>query len=584
MNIPATPGSQQSKIPLWQQVLLGFFILGVLILATVVISSYLSGPAPVPAANPTVHLRILAINDFHGQLPDGQMLDNHPAGSAPVLSSYLRPEMEPANADGVIVALPGDIVGASPPESGLLLDEPTMLYFNGFANSYCPIGSQDANTSCNMVAGLGNHEFDKGIDELMRKIGGGDGTANISRLVEPYPGSRSTYTCANVVWKANNTPILPPYLLRTVGGVPVAFIGAVTSDTPRIQNAANIEDVLFLDEAESVNRYIPAIHARGVHAVIVLLHEGGTQDAYTGPTRANTTVTGRVAEIVPRLDPDVDVVLSAHTHAFTNAYLNNSGGNPVLVTQAWSYSMGYADIDLIINRTTGEIVEKTAEIVPAYADQSPGTSPDQKAAAFLAADEKIVEPEVEELVGSAAADITREQDPAGESALGDLVVDSQRAAMKADVGFSSSGSVRADLRQGKIRWGDLYAVQPFAGTVLSMTLSGDQIRRALEQQWEEPLPPHNLMVSGLSYTYDPTRPAGSRVVNVTINNRPLDPEATYISSMVDFLANGGDGYTTFREGTNITNGPLDVDALVAYTESLPQPVNVTIDGRIRMIG
>ena len=528
-------------------------------------------------------MKILAINDFHGQLPEGQTLDKHPAGSAPVLASYLRPEMEPANADGIIVALPGDIVGASPPESGLLLDEPTMLYFNGYANAYCAIGP-DADTSCNMVAGLGNHEFDKGVPELMRKIGGGDGTANISRLVQSYPGSRSTYTCANVVWKANNTPILSPYTLRTVAGVPVAFIGAVTSDTPRIQNAANIEDVLFLDEAESVNRYIPEIHAHGVHAIIVLLHEGGTQTAYSGPTRTNTTVIGRVTEIVPRLDPDVDVVLSAHTHAFTNAYLNNSGNNPVLVTQAWSYGRGYADIDLIINRTTGEIVGKTADIIPAFADTFPGTSPNSAASAFLAADEKIVEPEVEELIGTAAQAITREQNLAGESALGDMVVDSQRTAMKADVGFSSSGSVRADLRQGKIRWGDLYAVQPFAGTVLSLTLSGDQIRQVLEQQWEEPLPPHNLMVSGLMYTYDSTRPAGRRVVNVTINNRLLDSRANYTASMVDFLAGGGDGYTTFREGTNRRSGPVDVDALVAFTESLPQPVNMTIDGRIRRIG
>jgi 5'-nucleotidase len=549
-----------------------------------VLLPYQPGTAPSAESSPTVHLKILAINDFHGQLPDGQTLDKHPAGSAPVLASYLRPEMEPANADGIIVALPGDIVGASPPESGLLLDEPTMLYFNGYANAYCTAEPGDDGTSCNMVAGLGNHEFDKGIPELLRKIGGGDGSANISRIIEPYPGSRSTYTCANVVWKANNTPVLPPWTLRKVGGVPVAFIGAVTSGTPRIQNAANIGDVLFLDEAESVNRYIPDIHAHGVHAIVVLLHEGGTQAAYTGPTRTNTTVTGRVAEIVPRFDPDVDVVLSAHTHAFTNAYLNNSGNNPVLVTQAWSYSRGYADIDLIINRTTGEIEQKTAEIIPVYADQSPGTNPDPAAAAFLAADEKIVEPEVDEMIGTAALDITRDQDPAGESALGDLVADSQRAAMKADVGFLTSGSVRADLRQGTIRWGDLYAVQPFAGTVLSLTLSGDRIRRVLEQQWEEPLPPHNLMVSGLTYTYDPARPAGSRVVNVTIGNRPLDPKAMYTVSMADFLAGGGDGYTTFTEGTNRTSGPPDVDALVAYMESLPQPVHVTTDGRIRKAG
>jgi 5'-nucleotidase len=566
------------------QILIALCIIAAIIIAVVILFTPGSGPAPVVTESPTVHLKILAINDFHGQLPDGQKLNKRPAGSAPVLASYLRTEMEPAGADGIIVALPGDIVGASPPESGLLLDEPALLYFNGYANSYCAVGSEDDETSCNMVAGLGNHEFDKGIPELMRKIDGGNGAASISRLVEPYPGSRSTYTCANVVWKSNNTPILPPWTLRTVNGVPVAFIGAVSSNTQQIPKSAHIDDLVFLDEAESINRYIPEIHAAGIHTIIVLLHEGGTQDAYTGPTRSNTTVTGRVAEIVPRLDPDVDVVLSGHTHAFTNAYLNNAGGNPVLVTQAWSYSRGYADIDLIINRTTGEIVQKSAEVIPAYADQGPGTSPDPETAAFLAAGEKMVEPEVEELVGRAAFDITREKTTAGESAMGDMVVDSQRAAMKADAGFSSAGSVRADLMQGTITWGNLYAVQPFANTVVSMTLSGDQIRRVLERQWEEPLPPYNLMVSGIVYTYDPVRPAGSRVVNVTINNRPLDPKADYTVSMADFLAGGGDGYTMFREGTNITNGPMDIDALVAYTESLPQPVNVTTDGRIRRIG
>ncbi|MCX6696162.1 MAG: 5'-nucleotidase, partial [Methanoregula sp.] len=240
--------------------------------------------------------------------------------------------------------------------------------------------------------------------------------------------------------------------------------------------------------------------------------------------------------------------------------------------------------DLTIDRGSGEIMEKSAQIILAYADQPPGTSPDPAKMAFIVADEMIIAPVVDRMIGVAAQDMTREQDRAGESVLAELVVDGQRAVMKTDVGFLTTGSVRADLSRGNITWGNLYAIQPFAATVLSMTLSGEQIQSILEQQWQEPLPPHNLAVSGLVYSYDATRPAGVRLEDIKIRGLPLDQKATYTVSVVDFLAGGGDGYTTFIDGQIITNGPVDVDALVAYVTSLPQPVNATIDGRIQKIG
>jgi 5'-nucleotidase len=434
-----------------------------------------------------------------------------------------------------------------------------------------------------MVATPGNHEFDKGIPELMRKINGGDGTTNITHLADPYPGTRAGYVCANVVWTANNTPIFPPYTIRTVSGVPVAFIGADTMSTPNLTNAANIDGVSFLDEADSINRYVPEIQRQGVHAIVVLLHEGGSQTPYDGPTQPGGNVTGRVAVIIPRLDSDVDVVLSGHTHKFTNAYLTNAGGKPVLVTQAYMYSMGYADVDLTIDRATDEITVKSARIVPAYADVAPGTSPDPAATAFLAADENVLSRVENRLVGVAAGDITRDQNPAGESALGDLVADGPRAVMKTDVGFGTSGGIRADLSGGNITWGNLFTIQPFGNTVLSMTLSGDEIRQILERQWQTPLPPHNLVVSGLAYTWDAEKPAGSRVTGVTIHGVPLDRNANYTVATDGYLASGGDGYTIFEGGRDIIYGPADVDALVTYVGSLPQPVNVTVDGRISRI-
>jgi 5'-nucleotidase len=458
-----------------------------------------------------------------------------------------------------------------------------MLFFNGFANPNCSIGSNSPSASCNVVATLGNNEFDYGIPEMFRMINGGNGNTTIPHIVNPYPGSKLDYVCANVVWTANNTTILPPYTIRNVGGIPVAFIGACTISTPSLQNPANVEGLTFLDEADTINGYIPEIHKQGVHAIVVLLHEGGNQTPYDGPTRLNETVTGRITQIIPRLDPGVDVVMSAHTHEFTNAYLNNDVGKPVLVTQADMWSRAYADIDLSIDRTTGEIVAKSARIIPAYADQYPGTSPDPAATALLAEEETMYASVANQTIGIAAQNITREENRAGESAMGDMVADAERAAMKTDVGFETSSDILANLSSGNITWNDLYAVQPTGGTVLSLTLTGEQILETLERQWQEPTPPGNLIVSGLRYTYNASKPAGSRVTEVKINGVLLNPNTTYSVSTDSFLLNGGSGYPMFGEGLNITDGYDNIDTLVSYVESLPQPVNVTVDGRIRRI-
>ncbi len=580
-----TPGSWRDRIPVKSQILMGICALCILILALVFLSVYPAGPVAVSHTNATVHVKILEINDFHGHMATGQTMSNRPVGGAPVLASYLKSAMASGNADGTIIALPGDVIGSSPPVSGLLMDEPSMLFFNSFANQYCTIGSNSPSGSCNMVATLGNQEFNNGVPELLRMINGGNGTTNITHIVDPYPGTKIDYVSANVVWTTNNTPVLPPYTLRTVDGVTVAFIGADTITTPNLTTPANVKNLTFLDEADSINRYIPEIQQQGVHAIVVLLHEGGNQTPYEGPTQVNATMQndGRVVGIVSRLDPAVDVVLSAHTHEFTNAFLPDSAGKPVLVTQAYMYSRGYGDIDLTIDRSTGKIVEKSAQIVPTYADQAPGTSPDPAATALLNEAQNAVDPVEKQVIGAAAEDITLAQNRAGESAMGNLVADEERAAMKTDVGFDTSGDIFANISKGNITWIDLYNVQPNAGTLMSMTMSGEQIRQTLEQQWQAPLPSSNLIVSGVSYTYDAAKPAGSKLISVSVNGVPLNLNATYTVATVDTLTLGDDGYTTFGRGSNMSYGPVDVNALVSYVRLLPQPVNVTTDGRIQRI-
>jgi len=577
------PGLRLDRIPVVLQIFYGCCILLILILAPIVLSSYFPETVPAMHSNAPVHVKILAINDFHGQLPPGQAVNKRPAGSAPVLASYLKSAMVSGNADGTIIALPGDIVGASPPQSGLLADEPTLLFFNEFANPSCTGGIGSADSGCNMIATVGNHEFDRGTGELLRQVYGGNGTSPVTHLTDPYPGSRSSYTCANVVWKENGTPIFPPYIIRNISGVPIAFIGADTMTTPERLAPHRADEVRFLNETESINRYVAEVQKDGMHAIVILLHEGGDQQAYEGTTRDGVNVTGRVTGIVAGLDGDVDVVLSGHTHAFSNAWLPNAAGKPVLVTQAWSYSKGYADVDLILDPATRDIVNKSARIIVTYADSPPGTAPDPETAAFLAEDGQAVAPVIGRQIAVIARDITRDPEAAGESALGDLLADAQRSVMETDVAFITTGTMRSDLKQGNATWGDVFTIQPFSGTVVSMKLTGQQIRDALERQWQEPLPPHPLGVSGLSYTYDTKQPAGSRVQEVRVGGVSLDPAATYTAAMMDYLSIGGDGYTVFMNGTLITTGSSDVDTLASYLGSLPQPVNVTTDGRIRRI-
>ncbi len=575
------PDSRQDDRPVKVQILSGLCILAILILAPVLLSWYLPAPALTPQTSAIVHVKILAVNDFHGQLPPGQTLNKRPAGGSPVLASYLKSAMASSDADGTIIALPGDIVGASPPQSGLLSDEPSLLFFNEFANPSCSGGG--AEYGCNMVATPGNHEFDRGTGELLREINGGNGNLTITHIADPYSGSRSSYTCANVVWKENSTPVFPPYVIRNISGIPIAFIGADTMTTPERLAPHRADDVQFLNETESVNRYVAEVRKQGLHAIVILLHEGGKQDAYEGTTREGANVTGRVTGIVSGLDGDVDVVLSGHTHEFTNAWLPNAAGKPVLVTQAWSSSKGYADVDLTLDPTSRDIVNKSARIIAAYADSPPGTTPDPETATLLSKAGQAVAPVIGRQVAVVAQDITREKNADGESALGDLLADAQRSVMETDVAFITTGTLRSDLKQGNATWGDLYTIQPFSGTVVSMKLTGQQIHDALERQWQEPLPPHPLGVSGLTYTYDTTRPTGSRVQEVRVGGVPLDPAATYTAAMMDYLSIGGDGYAVFTKGTLITTGPSDVDTLASYLGSFPRPVNMTTDGRILRI-
>lgn len=485
----------------------------------------------------------------------------------------------------------------SPWSSALLLDEPTIDFFNQLTNQNCRFHGRSSQR-CNLIGTLGNHEFDKGQEELLRLLNGGN--AATGPFLDPdHLAAKFPYVSANVVSATTGKTILPPYVIKRVQykdeegetrEMPIAFIGAVLKDTPTIVTPAGVAGLKFLDEADAINSYVPEIKARGVHTIVVLIHQGGFQNNYIGQTDATKpTVSGEIVGIVSRLDDEIDLVVSGHSHAFTNALLPNGHSKQILVPQAFSFSTAYADIDLQIDPKTRDVIAKSAAIITTFADQGPGLTPDQAAADLTAQAEARVAPIANQLVGNITADFTRTQNSVGESSLGNLIADAQRAALKTQVAFMNPGGIRADLLfvgtrnppqpDRTVTYNDLFTVQPFGNSLVKTDLTGQQIIDLLNQQF----PPNqtsqrSLQGSRLTYTWDATGPAGDKIASVQIGGAAIDKTAVYSATVNSFLATGGDNFTVLNAGANRVGGAQDIDALVDYIKSLSQPVAPPVVG------
>lgn len=546
--------------------------------------------APNWKREPIVEVKLLGINDFHGQLSP-RAVGARPTGGAAVLAAYLEAASTQANGDTFIIHA-GDHVGASPPNSALLQDEPAISVLNLLANDRClpfklqrrlPDWAQSSvQGRCNIIGTLGNHEFDEGSVELLRLIAGGDHPDG-PFLQNTWEGARFPYVSANVLVTATGKPLLPPYTIKLLdGGVRIGVIGAVLKETPTIVTPTGVAGLKFIDEADAINAAARELRRQGIRTLVVTIHQGIPQTSYEGPTDPGVQgLTGPIVDIVKRLDDEIDLVISGHAHGFTNALIANNQGKQILVTQAFSASTAYADIDLSISRGSGDVVEKSAAIVTTWADQDAGLSPDPTVAALVAAADQRVAPLVNRLIGVAQTAVTRVENAAGESALGNLIADAQRVVTGAQFAFMNPGGIRAELDAGEVTWGDLFTIQPFANDLVSLDLTGAQIDLLLEQQWLNQTTPRILKTSGLSYTWDAARPAGDRVIEIrNAANNPLDPAATYRVTVNSFIAAGGDNFLVLPLGTNRVVGPVDLDALVQHIESLTQPFTAQIEGRI----
>ncbi len=571
-------------------------------------------------AGQDVPVQLVAMNDFHGRIslttggdsqlvtapgPDGVFgpgasgtsddVVAEVGGSANVAATVQRLQAafrEQSGESSSFFVGAGDLVSASPFESSVFKDEPAIEVLNALGLD---------------VSSVGNHEFDRGTDELRRISAATDGefTDDVAACdgVTPgvdgcfgeaehaFTGAGFPYLAANVVSRETGEPMLPPYeVFDTPGGHRVALIGVVTETTPTIVSPTGIADVEFLDEADAVNRWVPELRADGVEAIGVLVHEGGEA---TGPTALDPNgcdqLEGAILDINDRVDPAVDLVVSAHSHQAYNCLLPVAGGEPRLVTQAGFYGRLVTDIRLTLDGATGD-VDRTATY---SATNVPVTreAPDPAVQSIVdywnvrAAEAGNV------VVGQITGDVLRARDPAGnpvrddESVLGTFVANAQLAGAQAapDLGapvvaFMNPGGLRTDILfaggpagegDGNVTYRELFDVQPFSNTVNAITLTGAGIKQVLEQQFPSAARSSTLVLStsdGFAYEYDPARPEGDRVFacSITIGGQPVDPAGSYRVAANSFLVAGGDAFTAFASGTGPVTGPLDVDTAVSY--------------------
>jgi len=515
-----------------------------------------------------VDVQLIGINDFHGNiappgtltLPDGRVN----AGGAEYLATHIA-QLRKENRNTLVVSA-GDNIGASPLVSGLFHDEPTIEAFNAMGVD---------------ISAVGNHEFDEGSAELLRMQDGGCHPVDGCQDGDGFAGADFDYLAANVVDDDTGKTLFRPYEIRRVGGVKVGFIGVVLKDTPTIVTPSGVEGLTFGDEADAINKYTAKLKKKGVRAIVVLMHQGDTVDA--GGLNDCKNPVGPLADLIGRSSKEVDLYITGHTHSLYNCVI---GGKRA--TSASSFGRALTDADLRIDRRSGQVVSVTAtnQVVTQDVAKDPAQTTILNKYTTLSA------PIANRHIGTATADLTNAANPAGEEVLGDIIADSQLAATapsgfgSAVMAFMNPGGIRTSITAGDITYGDAFAVQPFGNSLVTLTLTGDQIDRLLEQQWDgQGTNPKVLQVSaGFTYTWDAAGPLGSRVDPTTIklNGTTIDPAGSYRVTVNSFLADGGDGFTILRSGTDRLGGAIDLDAFAAYLTA-HDPISPTPLDRITRV-
>lgn len=542
------------------------------------------GAAPTKVA-------ILAINDFHGALelprqsvfvPDGQGAAKPvPAGG----SAWLASAMDSLRAQhpNHLVVSAGDLIGASQLSSALFLDEPTIEVMNRIG--------LDFNAA-------GNHEFDRGRDELLRMQAGGcqQHTARKPCMVEPFKGAKFGFLAANTL-KEDGATLFPGTAIRSFGSgrskVEVGLIGLTLEGTNQLVSPDGIKGLTFADEAETINAAVPRLRAAGADAIVVVIHEGVRTQGVPDPQGCEKA-SGDLAGILDRLNPGVDVVVSGHTHwDYICEWPGKDPARPILLTSAGKFGMQVTEITLEVDSRSSAVTRRAARNVivqseaympspgrlAANTDEFPRFTPRADIAEYVGKYAEAAKQFTLRPAGRIGGEATRGGDTDSKGGtLGHLIADAQLAATTgagAQIAFMNPFGIRAPWRiapgdNGQVTFGDIYRVQPFGNVLVTQTLTGAELRELLEQNFDGVGPNQVLSPSrGFAYSYDLSRPIGSRIVAVTLDGQPIDPAASYRITTSDFLASGGDTYSVLLKGRDKVIGVSDIMALEAWLQAIP---------------
>ncbi|MFE2050234.1 bifunctional metallophosphatase/5'-nucleotidase [Streptomyces sp. NPDC059459] len=545
-------------------------------------------------------VQLLSFNDLHGNLEppagsSGRVTEVQPDGTTKTVDAggveYLATHLREARKGHPysVTAAGGDMVGASPLLSGLFHDEPTIEALNALDLD---------------VTSVGNHEFDEGAKELARLQNGGCHPTEGCYTDKRFKGADFPYLAANVLDEKTGKPLLKPYWVWKEKGVKVGFIGVTLEGTPDVVSAEGVKGLSFKDEVETINKYAEVLRRQGVKSIVALVHEGGfpASTSYNydcDSPGAGDGVSGPIVDIAKNVTPQVDALVTGHTH---NAYvctIPDPAGKPRMVTSASSFGRLYTDTTLTYDRRTGDIARTSVKSANHVVTRDVPKAPDMTR--LIGRWNTLAAPIGNRPIGYIAGDVSRD---GTESPLGDLIADAQLAYGRSqdpetDLALMNPGGIRAPLTHastgsegdGVVTYAEAFAVQPFANTVNLQDYTGAQLVQVLKEQVSGPneAAPKILQVSsGLTYTLDLTKTGADRVVtdSVRLNGSPIDPAATYRVASNSFLAGGGDGFPTLGEGANELVGADDLTALEQYltaNSSAADPLAVPTADRITVV-
>jgi 5'-nucleotidase len=540
-----------------------------LIAAAAVVTAGLAGSPAVAAPGTTTDVRLIAFNDLHGNLqppagssgrvtlPDGSTVN---AGGAAYLATHVK-QLRSQVRNSVVLS-GGDNVGASPLDSALFHDEPTVDLLNDLGVA---------------ATAVGNHELDEGYRELQRMQLGGCHPTDGCVFRPQYKGAHFPILGANVTFD-NGLPALLPFTVTVSGGVPVGVIGVTLKGLPLVVTPEAIKGLKFGDEVRAINQTSRLLDLLGIKTQVVLMHQGDNTEG-GGPDDCRT-VPGAATTIAKAASPSVDVIFTGHSHQQYNCVVNDPAGKPRPLIQASSFGRLLSVVDIKVDKRTRDVVRSATvahnEIV------TRDVTPDPAALALVNEAATKAAPIANREVGSITADLVRAAPTSGESPLGDVIADAQLAATasnNAQIAITNPGGIRTDLNyagsaagegDGVVTYGEAFAVQPFSNIMQTMTLTGAQLKTVLEQQPDGSLQVRMLQISAsLHYTWSQSAPVGSKISGITVAGVPVTDTATYRVSVNNFIAAGGDGFAEFTKGTDIAGGPVDLDAFTAYLTAHP---------------